>query len=182
MRWVVFLRAANVGKHNRFKPGNLVKNLPKFGLINIGAVGTFVVSENVTEAKVRAAVASKLPFKCEIMIRSATEILDLAARNPLTDNTSDQDRRVFLTVMSKPLSASARKRLSLPVHAPNKEKWEVKIVRIDGACVLSEWRRLRQNPLYPNQVIEKQFGVATTTRTWGTIAKVVKILAREQDD
>jgi len=35
---------------------------------------------------------------------------------------------------------------------------------------------LRENPLYPNQVIEKNFGVATTTRSWNTIEKVAKIL------
>jgi uncharacterized protein (DUF1697 family) len=59
---------------------------------------------------------------------------------------------------------------------PTKENWEVKIVQIEGMLALSLWRRLRENPLYPNQVIEKNFGVATTTRSWNTIEKVAKIL------
>jgi uncharacterized protein (DUF1697 family) len=35
---------------------------------------------------------------------------------------------------------------------------------------------LKESALYPNQVIEKEFGVATTTRSWNTILKVAEIL------
>jgi uncharacterized protein (DUF1697 family) len=68
MRWVVFLRAVNVGKANRCQPALIAKQLAKFGVVNIGAVGTFVVREDVRESALRAAIARKLPFKCEIMI------------------------------------------------------------------------------------------------------------------
>jgi hypothetical protein len=40
-------------------------------LVNIGAVGTFVVRENVSESNLRVPIARKLPFKCEIAIWSA---------------------------------------------------------------------------------------------------------------
>jgi uncharacterized protein (DUF1697 family) len=176
MGWVVFLRAANVGKHNRFQPSVLAKQLAKLDLINVGAVGTFVVRANATEEVVRAAILRKLPIKCDVMICSAKTILDVVRDNPLKNEPTDNDRRVFLTVMSKPLISSARQSLALPIYAPNKEKWEVKIVQITGTLALSVWRRLKDNPLYPNQILEKQFGVATTTRTWTTIDKVAKIL------
>jgi uncharacterized protein (DUF1697 family) len=176
MRWVVFLRAANVGKHNRFQPSVLAKQLPKFGVINVGAVGTFVIREEVDEKTLRAAIVRKLPFKCDIMICRAKEIVDLARDNPLKNERTDNDRRVFLTVMSKPPVLSARQSLALPFYAPSKENWEVKIVQIKGMFAFSLWRRLRENPLYPNQVIEKNFGVPTTTRSWSTIEKVAKIL------
>src|SRR5881394_4230319 len=65
MRWVVFLRAVNVGGANRCQPALIAKELAKFGVVNIGAVGTFVVRENVSESVLRAAIAKKLPFKCE---------------------------------------------------------------------------------------------------------------------
>jgi hypothetical protein len=68
MHWVVFLRAVNVGKANRCQPALIARQLAKFGVINIGAVGTFVVREDVSEPALRAAIARKLPFKCEIMI------------------------------------------------------------------------------------------------------------------
>ncbi|HEX4706985.1 MAG TPA: DUF1697 domain-containing protein, partial [Candidatus Udaeobacter sp.] len=68
MRWVAFLRAVNVGGVNRCQPAQIAKELARFGVVNIGAVGTFVVRENVSESALRAAIAKKLPFKCEIMI------------------------------------------------------------------------------------------------------------------
>jgi len=50
MAWVVFLRAVNVGGTNRCQPAQIAKQLAKFGAVNIGAVGTFVVRENVSES------------------------------------------------------------------------------------------------------------------------------------
>src|ERR1700686_649063 len=100
MRWVVFLRAANVGKHNRFQPAIFVKELAKFGVINIGAVGTFVVREDVSEATLRSALVRKLPFKCEVMICSAKEILDLAKENPFAGERGD-DLEAYVTMMAK---------------------------------------------------------------------------------
>ena len=71
MRWVVFLRGVNVGKANRCQPTVIASQLSRFGVINIGAVGTFVVREDVSESALRAAIAKKLPFKCEIMAGNA---------------------------------------------------------------------------------------------------------------
>ena len=173
MRWVVFLRAANVGRHNRFQPSVLAKELAKFGVVNLGAVGTFVVRENVSKKALRAAIVRELPFKCEVMICRAKEIVDLVGENPFKSEPIGDGLGPFVTVMAKrPVRLP-----KLPLYAPTVDKWEVKIVRITGVLALSLWRRLKQNPLYPNQVIEKQFGVATTTRNWNTILKVAKLLA-----
>jgi uncharacterized protein (DUF1697 family) len=42
---VILLRAVNVGGANRCRPAELAKQLAKFGVVNIGAVGTFLVRE-----------------------------------------------------------------------------------------------------------------------------------------
>src|SRR5437667_123323 len=80
MRWVVFLRAVNVGGANRCQPALIAKQLAKFGVVNIGAVGTFVVCENVSESALRTAIAKKLSFKCEIMICPALKIIAIQGR------------------------------------------------------------------------------------------------------
>ncbi|MDQ2824514.1 MAG: DUF1697 domain-containing protein, partial [Verrucomicrobiota bacterium] len=140
MASVVFLRAANVGKHNRFQPSVLAKELAAFGVTNVGAVGTFLVRKNVTEKALRAAILRKLPFKCEVIICPAKEIVDLAHDNPLKNEPIDHNRRIFLTVMSKPAARLPK----LPIYTPDSKNWEVEIVRITGVCVLSLWRRLKQ--------------------------------------
>src|SRR5436189_6303463 len=82
MHWVVFLRAVNVGRANRCQPAAIAKQLAKFGVVNIGAVGTFVVREAVRESTLRAAFARKLPCKCEIMICPARDIIRPTYKNP----------------------------------------------------------------------------------------------------
>src|SRR3982074_2280205 len=120
MASVVFLRAANVGKHNRFQPGVFVRELAKFGVVNIGAVGTFVVRETVSAATFRAALLRKLPFKCDVVICSAKEILELAETDPFCGERSD-DIEAYVTLMAKP-PASVPK---LPIYAPSQQNWEV---------------------------------------------------------
>src|SRR6266704_5184439 len=84
MASVVFLRAVNVGKANRCQPALIAEQLAKFGVVNIGAVGTFVVREGVKESALRAAIARKLPFKCEIMICPARDIIKLTSKDPFS--------------------------------------------------------------------------------------------------
>lgn len=168
----MFLRGVNVGKHNRFQPSALARKLAKFGITNIGAVGTFVIREDVSEKVLRAAILKELPFQCEAMVCPATDIVDLVRDNPLKNEPTDNDRRIFLTVMSK----APAKLPKLPIYAPKVDQWEVKVVQISGVLALSLWRRLKENALYPNQVLEKEFGVATTTRSWNTIEKIAKVL------
>ena len=49
MASVVFFRAVNVGSHQRFQPSVLAKQLTEFGVVNVGAAGTFVVRKNVSQ-------------------------------------------------------------------------------------------------------------------------------------
>src|SRR6476661_9073013 len=101
MPWVVFLRAVNVGKANRCQPAAIAKQLAKFGVVNIGAVGTFVVREDVNESTLRTAIARKLPFKCEIMICPARDIIKLASKDPFTRQPSGPDITRFVSVLHK---------------------------------------------------------------------------------
>jgi uncharacterized protein (DUF1697 family) len=181
MRWVVFLRAVNVGGTNRCQPALIAKQLAKFDVVNIGAVGTFVVRENVSESVLRAAIAKKLPFKCEIMICPAKEIVDLvrqwtdsrwrAKKDPLR-GVRDDDVDAHVSVMAR----QPPKIPKLPIYVPSSEKWEIKIANVIGRAVICLRRRVKNGRLYPNAVVEKQFGVAATTRSWNTIEKVSKIL------
>src|SRR5260370_13726701 len=81
MSSVVFLRAVNVGGTNRCQPALIAKQLSKFDVVNIGAVGTFVVREDVSESALRRAFAKKLPFKCEVMLCPTRDIIKLASND-----------------------------------------------------------------------------------------------------
>jgi uncharacterized protein (DUF1697 family) len=171
MRWVVFFRAVNVGKANRCQPALIAKQLTRFGVVNIGAVGTFVVRRDVSESVLRAAIAKKLPFKCEIMICRAGDVIKLASQDPFARQPSGPDITRFVNVLAKRLPAPP----ALPLSLPSDDDWLVKIIAIQGRFVLGLYRRQMKAISYLGK-IEKLLGVPVTTRNWNTIKKVAKIL------
>jgi len=168
---VVFLRAVNVGGANRCQPALIAKDLAKFGIVNIGAVGTFVVRGDVSESVLRAAIARKLPFKCEIMIVSANDIMKLASEDPFAGQPSGENITRFVNVLAKRVRAVP----PLPLSLPSDDDWLLKIVAIENRFVLGLYRRQMKAISYLGK-IEKLLGVPATTRNWNTIQKVVKIL------
>ena len=169
--WVVFLRAVNVGGTNRCRPALIAKELAKFDIVNIGAVGTFVVRKEVSKSVLHAAIAKKLPFKCEIMICSARAIVKLASKDPFSRHPSGPNITRFVNVLHKPLRAAP----PLPLSLPSDDDWLLKIIAIQDRFVLGVYRRQMKAIGYLGK-IEKQLGVPATTRNWNTIEKVVKIL------
>lgn len=171
MSSVVFLRAINVGTANRCRPAEIVKKLARFDVVNIGAVGTFVVRKEVSESTLRAAIARQLPFKVEIMICPARDLQKLAAKDPFANQPSGPNVIRFVNVLHKPL----RKRPSLPVSLPSDDDWVARIIAIQGRFVLGIYRREMKAIGYLGK-LEKQLGVPSTNRNWNTIEKVVKVL------
>jgi uncharacterized protein (DUF1697 family) len=171
MASVVFFRAVNVGSHQRFSPGALAKDLSELGVVNIGAAGTFVVRNNISDAKLKAEILHRLTFKPQLMICPAVDVLALADGKVFGGIPDGKDIKPFLTVMEKPLSSPPK----LPVEYPARGKWEVRIVGVQGRFVLT---LRRPGDLYSNSVVEKLFGVPATTRGWNTVAAVVKALEK----
>ena len=173
---VVFLRAVNVGKANRCRPAEIAKKLAKFDVVNIGAVGTFVVRKETTESALRAAIARQLPFKIDVMICSAREILKLAAKDPFAGQPSSPTITRFVNVLHKPLRNSP----PLPLSLPSETDWLAKVIAIEGRFVLGIYRREMKAIGYLGK-IEKLLGVPATNRNWNTIEKVVQVLRNNGD-
>ena len=174
MASIVFLRAVNVGGTNRCQPALIAKELAKFDMVNIGAGGTFVVRKNVSESALRVAIARKLPFKCEIMICPARDIIKLASKDPFSRQPSGPNITRFVSVLAKRLRALP----SLPLSLPSDDDWLLKIIAIQDRFVLGLYRRQMKAIGYLGK-IEKMLGVPATTRSWNTIEKVTTILRQD---
>ena len=177
MKWVVFLRAVNVGGANRCQPALIAKQLSKFGVINIGAVGTFVVRKDVSESTLRAAIAKKLPFKCEIMVCPARDIIKLASKDPFARQPAGPDITRFVNILAKRLPSPP----PLPLSLPSDDDWVLRIIGIEDRFVLGLYRRQMKAISYLGK-IEKLLGVPATNRNWNTIEKVAKILKDNSQD
>jgi uncharacterized protein (DUF1697 family) len=174
VRWVVFLRAVNVGGANRCRPALVAKQLSKFGVVSIGAVGTFVVRENVNQSTLRNAIAKKLPFKSEIMICPARDIIKLASKNPFSRHPPESNITRFVNVLAKRVPSPP----PLPLTLPSDDDWLIKVIAIEDRFVLGLYRREMKAISYLGK-IEKLLGVPATNRNWNTIEKVAKILRQD---
>ena len=173
MNWVVFVRAVNVGGANRCRPALIAKQLSKFGIINIGAVGTLVVRENVSEASLRDALARKFPVKCEIMICPARDVIKLTSKDPFRGQPSGQNITRFVSVMATRLRAPPR----LPLCLPTPDQPLVEIIAIQDRFVLGFYRR-EMKAITALGKLEKILGVAATNRSWTTIERVADVLRK----
>lgn len=174
MRRVVFLRGVNVGRANRCQPALIAKQLTKLGVVNIGAVGTFVVREKVSESVLRSAIAKKLPFKCEIMICPARDIIKLASKDPFSRQPSGPDITRFVNVLAKRIPSPP----PLPLTLPSDDDWLIKVIAIKDRFALGVYRRQMKAISYLGK-IEKLLGLPATNRNWNTIEKIVKILKQD---
>ena len=171
MASVVFLRAVNVGTTNRCRPATIAQQLASFGIVNIGAVGTFVVRQDVDEAILRRAIAKKLPFKCEIMICAGRDVTKLVSKDPFAGEPSGPTITRFVNVLARPLP----RKPSLPFHLPTDDNWGVRIIGTQGKFVLGLYRRDMKAISYLGG-LEKRLGVPATNRSWNTIEKIAKAL------
>ena len=171
MALVVFFRAANVGGHQVFQPGVLAKKLAHLGVINLGAAGTFVARKKITPAALRNEILAGLPFQPELIILPARDVLALLRREPFQNPPPGDDITFYVSVLQK----APRTPPPLPLERPIDGPWEVRVFALAGPFALS-FQRPGRKKIYPNAVIEKQFGVAATTRNWNTIVAIGKIL------
>ena len=170
MTQVVFLRGVNVGGHKTFRPSVLAKQLKDCDIVNIGAAGTFVVRNPISQADLRAELLRRLPFEAEIMICSGHEIITAAAANPFTGQPSSPDIVQFVGVMAKRPRGLPDLPLSLPA-----DNWLLRLIAIQDRFAFGLYRRHMRAISYLSQV-EKRMGVPVTTRNWNTITAIIRVL------
>lgn len=171
MASVVFLRGVNVGGHKTFRPSVLASEMASFGVVNVGAAGTFVVRKPISEAKLRRELRRRLPFETEMMICSGRDILQLASAEPFAGEPAGPHIVRFVSVLPRrPRGVSA-----LPLNLPAGEDWLVRLVAIRGRFAFGVYRRAMRTIGFLGQ-IEKRLGGSVTTRNWNTFSNLFEIL------
>ena len=169
MALIVFLRGVNVGGHRTFRPSILARELSDYGVVNVGAAGTFVVLKPGPRAKFRAELCRKLPFETEVVLCDGRDLIRMEMENPFAALRTDVVR--FVSILSK----ADRGLSSFPLALPPSGKWFVRVIASKGRFVFGEYRRHMKTIGYLGQ-IDKLFGAPATTRNWNTIMAIVRIL------
>jgi uncharacterized protein (DUF1697 family) len=171
MPLVVFLRGVNVDGHRTFRPSTLARELSDYGVVNVGAAGTFVVWKPGARAKFRAELFRKLPFEAEVVLCDGGDLIRLEMGNPFGTQPSRPDIVRFVSILSK----GARGLTSIPYTLPSCGEWFVRIIASKNRFVLGVYRRHMKTIGYLGQ-IDELLGVKATTRNWNTIIAIVRIL------
>jgi uncharacterized protein (DUF1697 family) len=171
MALVAFLRGVNVGGYKTFRPSVLAEELAEFDVVSIGAAGTFVIRQRVTQARLRAELASRLPFESEIMICRGSDVLRLMSQQHFGRRPPRTDIVRFVSV----LSGNPRLDPGLPVSLPSPGRWLLKVLAREGRFVFGEYRRQMSAIRYLGE-IDHLFGVSATTRNWNTINAIARVL------
>ncbi len=175
MASVVFMRAVNVAGHQAFRPSVLAAALKHLDVVSIGAAGTFIVRAAADEARIRREIRKHLSFDPQLMIRPASELLALVAADPFGGAGSPKADAQYITV----IETRPRPLPPFPIQVPDSSDWQIMLTAIHGHFVATVRRKVKRPPLYPNEVIEKRFCVAATTRGWPTILKIAESLNRK---
>ena len=169
MASVVFFRALNVGGHQICRPAALARELAEFGVVNVGAAGTFVVRNPVGAARLRAEILRRLPFAPALAICPARDVLAVLSAPLFREPPTEKGVERYFSVLEK----AAKPIPPLPCEQPPGGKWEVRLVAVVGRFVLS---LRRPGDTYANAVVEKYFKIPATTRNWNTLATIGSIL------
>jgi uncharacterized protein (DUF1697 family) len=175
MALVVFIRGVNVGGHRTFRPSVLARGLSDYGVVNVGAAGTFVVRDPGSRAKFRAALLRKLPFKAEVVLCDGRDLIRLEMENPFGAEPVRPDIVRFVSILSR----AGGLRAALPVTFPPDGEWFVRVIASKDQFVFGVYRRHMKTISYLGQ-IDKLFGMPATTRNWNTILAVVRILKGQE--
>lgn len=171
MALVVLLRGVNVGGHRTFRPSRLAEQLRHLDAVNIGAAGTFVIRQPIGRARLREAVARRLPVDSEIMICQGGEIVRLLSHDFFSGHPLRRDVVRFVSVLSRHPRSAPRLPMTLPAEGP----WLLKVLAHEGRFVVGLYRRRMKVIGYLGK-LDQLFGAPATTRGWNTFVAIGKAL------
>jgi uncharacterized protein (DUF1697 family) len=175
--YAALLRGINVGGHRRVTMDRLGRAFESLGFQN---VRTLLASGNVlfdTAATNRARLVARIEAglkktfgkETSVILRDLDELQALVDLNPFRRIRVTPRTRLFVTF----LPAKPRTRLKIPYLSPDKSFRILRLTKGEVCSVLTlgpQWsRNLRQM-----DILEKEFGKRITTRSWSTVARVLR--------
>jgi len=176
-RYVAFVRAINVAGHAIVKMRDLKAAFAAAGCEN---VATYIQSGNVLfdaaaadierlHSRIVAELGDSIGEPPTVMLRKLGDVARLVAADPFAGVAERARAKLYVAFLAE---KPARKP-AFPLRLP-KERLEA--IGMAGRDVLIVSLR-KDNGFYgfPNNFIEKELGVAATSRNWTTVTKIAKL-------
>jgi uncharacterized protein (DUF1697 family) len=174
MRWVVLLRAVNLGARNKVPMPKLRSLLEEAGY---GEVRTYIASGNIlldgprsgsaVARELEQIVADKFGVDTTAIVRKPAELAALVKDHPFGRDTS----RSHVVFLAKRPTTAAAKRLSATDHSPDRGVLAGKDVYVQYGAGIRDAR------LSPAR-LERLLGVTGTHRNWRTVSALAELAAQ----
>ncbi len=174
-KYIAFLRAVNVGGHNKIKMDDLKKLFISNGYKN---VDTVIQSGNVifeTSEKSITAITTKIERKLnefmkkeiKVFIRTYSELVNIVNDNPFSKTKADDKTGRYVFFLYK----ESENKIKIPfISAPG----DVNVFKKTGLQLFLIAKKIPGKASSPNNLIEKTFGISATARNWNVICKIVE--------
>jgi uncharacterized protein (DUF1697 family) len=169
--YIAFLRGINVGGHNKIKMNDLKDIFISLGLTD---VKTYIQSGNVRfcspesdskvlQEKIEKILGNHIP----VILRTHQELNNIVQNNVFKDFLSEKNLKFYICFLDK----IPEKKPVLPLII---EKDGIEVLQIINKDVFVVNRPVPGRTGFPNNFIEKVFGVISTARNLNTIEKIVE--------
>jgi len=179
---VSMLRGVNVGGHNQIKMDALRDLYLSLGLRH---AQTFIQSGNVictTRARdlaglagtIEDAIERSFAFRCDVVLRTASELRDAIARNPFAARPGIDPAKLLVTFLAADPDPEGRDKVLAMNAAPEE-------LRIDGRQVYIYFANGMARPKLSWAQIGKIMKTPATGRNWNTVRKLLAIAERLEE-
>lgn len=180
LRYVAFLRAINVAGHASLSMSTVREAFQAAGCKRVRTViqsGNVIFEAGKAEAstlvgRVQSRLRTRVGKEVTVFLRRADEVADLVRLRPFDRFGKEKDIKCYVCF----LGGTPPSGLRVPILS-ERESLEVVDVRGCEAFVVS--RRIKGKTIYgfPNNFVEKVFGVTATTRNWSTVMRIGDLLS-----
>jgi len=173
---ISILRGVNLARHNRVKMEALRALYEKLGLEN---PQTYVQSGNVVfrtkernltalAQRIEKAVEQKFGFRTAVIVRTASELRSVIARNPFAARPGIEPNRFLVTFLATAPSAEDCNQVRQLKGVPEE-------VHIDGHEVFMYFPNGLARPKLSWVTVEKMLKTSGTARNWNSVTKLLEM-------
>jgi uncharacterized protein (DUF1697 family) len=174
--YAALLRGINLGSHKRIAMADLRALVEELGCED---VSTYVQSGNVVfrsdlraddaGRKIERAIQKELGYEVTVVIRTARQLRDLVANNPFI-RAKVQQKTLYVTFLAEKPARARVEKLGQASFEPERFDLSGEDVYLHFP---SGYGRVKLN----NAMLERQLGVAATTRNWRTVTALSELTA-----
>jgi uncharacterized protein (DUF1697 family) len=172
---VALLRGVNVGRHHRLAMADLRRVLTDLGHTDVrthlnsgnAVFSTRRRSPAAVGTEIEKVLAEDLSLPVKVIIRTRDQLADVVSRNPFP-TVADDPSRYLVTFLAGPPDAAAIRAISREDVRPERFHHEA------GELYLWCPGGLLSSRL-PELCSDTRLGVATTTRNWNTVTRLLEL-------